>query len=173
MKIINLIVSVLIVIVIQSCSKEDDLSKTRSPGFYIDESVSITLINKDSIDLLDPHTKNSYNRTRIKLFHLVNNKKVEFFNGFMDYASGYRIYTPNEINNSCYEFCLMITNVDGSTNEASQSTTYIQWNDNDTDTIKCQLVRKEGYFGCSKVWCNGKVVWTEGDSKNRVFNLVK
>ena len=174
MKIVNLIIGILIISISLSCSKKEE-ENPGSLGFYIDQSVLITMVNEDGVDLLDPQIESAYNSSKVKIFHLINNKKVFYYDNMLNAPGGYKTYNPYErLDSSYYVFCLLRTSTDGSTNEASQSTTYIEWNDNDTDTIKCQLYESDGYLGCTKVWCNGKVVWEkEVDSGERTFNLIK
>jgi hypothetical protein len=53
--------------------------------------------------------------------------------------------------------------------------TYIQWDENDTDTLKSEIVKFDATTFCSKVWCNGTLVWDveTTDSSGRSFDLVK
>jgi len=155
MKIANLIIGILIISISLSCSKKEE-ENPGSLGFYIDQSVLITMVNEEGVDLLDPQVESAYNSSKVKIFHLINNKKVFYYDNMLDAPGGYKTYNPYErLDSSYYVFCLLRTSTD-------------------TDTIKCQLYESDGYLGCTKVWCNGKVVWEkEVDSGERTFNLIK
>jgi hypothetical protein len=52
--------------------------------------------------------------------------------------------------------------------------TYIQWNSDDTDTIKCEYRRLENAVICTKVWFNEKGKWDESTGNaERYFKIVK
>ena len=55
----------------------------------------------------------------------------------------------------------------------AQTTTYIKWNETDTDTLRCEVKKGDCYVRIAKVWLNNTLVWWEGNGKERFFEIVK
>lgn len=167
----NLLPLLVFIIFGTSCSKNDEYTPIN-----IDTSILISVVDSQGADLLDHSTANHFSTPYIKIFHLIDEEKIEYKSSLYHerYTPGFRFYAPNQLGfNDNTLFCLNAT--DPSRTE-ELPITYIQWSELDTDTIKCQFSRTEFSVFCTKVWCNGIEVW---DVKNnnpndaRWFQIVK
>jgi len=131
-----------------ACNKPNDDLLVSS---YIGSSFEFSVFNSQNEDLLDPATPNHYDASEIKLFYLIDGEIKEVYNPTADFPRNYRI----EKRENEYRIVLFLNHPD-----ASDTTfTYIQWNNNDKDTIETVYQR----FGSSalkgKVWLNGLEIY--------------
>lgn len=149
---------ILILFIFNSCKKEEPLA------FYIDCGVEITVKNKDGKDLLNPLTPGALLSQNIKIYYLINGVKKEVNYGNYVNPQNFNILELDGI----YRMRLILNQAD------PISTTYIQWNASDTDTLKSQIYRPEGLITCKGIWFNDSLVWSwENYSKERSFEIVK
>ncbi|MCD8399020.1 hypothetical protein LNI90_01745 [Tenacibaculum dicentrarchi] len=98
----------------------------------IGTEVELSLSDKEGNDLLDPTNKNGIKENEIKHFYLLNGIKKEFYNS--NYDSPKRIGI-NKINGK-YRLGIGLNSIKDKNGEVIS---LIQWNENDTDTIKATL----------------------------------
>jgi hypothetical protein len=156
-----------------SCSEENI-----SEGYSISTAVKISVVDQQGSDLLDPDNENNLKSENIKIFHMIDGELTEFSEGYLDYPKGFLIYNPYDLGfNEQYLFCLLATDASASTGELESllPVTYIQWNETDMDTVKCQYYQTDNILECTKVWFNGVLVWTSpGESgEGRWFQIFK
>lgn len=145
-----------------SCEKNNDNNKNY---FNLEHGINIILKNSNGELLLN--TEN-YNPNNFKMYYNINGQKIEYNMPNYDSPKGFFInndYSPNYVN-----FLLNSINQD-----TASSTTYIEWNENETDTIKATFLKGEGYFVIDKVWVNGDYVPFEtlNDTIGHVVSIVK
>lgn len=102
-------------------------------------------------DLLNPSTVGSFNTGNVDLFYLNNGQKERVYNGNMDYPENFFIF---EANGQYYMRLFPSEYVIG-----NRSTSFIQFNQTDIDTLTCQLLKSESKAVCTQVWYNDQLVW--------------
>ncbi len=137
-------------------------------------NVNIILENKLGLSLLDPATPGYYNSNNFKVYYLIDGQEVLFNKPKWDYSSGF--FVANEYGKS---FVRIFLNMEGKTNP---STTYIQWNSGDKDTLVCRLNEDErgAQISVADAWYNGVKVLPENYAAeylagypNNTFRVVK
>jgi len=143
---------VLLVITLFGCNKsnEDGVS-----GNVVNNGIEFSVFNSQNEDLLDPATANHLSASEIKLFYEIDGKIVEIYNPNYDQPRNYLIFKHE------YEYRIGIN-----LNDTKDTTiNYIQWNNNDTDTIRAayELINNKIAY-LNKVWLNGKQIWKFGEN---------
>ena len=118
----------------------------------IDRKVEISVQDKAGNDLLNPSNPNAYLDQNIKIYYLTNGVREEVNNANYDNPKNFMIY---EVDGK-YLMRLFL-NV---TNSESPSITYVQWSENDTDTLKCEATINEFVVMVTKLWYKDSLVWT-------------
>ncbi|NOQ27457.1 MAG: hypothetical protein GQ564_19005 [Bacteroidales bacterium] len=156
-----------------SCSEDEPITE----GVFISLDVKISLTDQQGLDLLDPNNQNAINTDNIKIFHMIDGELKKFSKYLMDDSKCYRIYNPTELGfNENYVFNFAYTSPSYYTHEKEEPITYIQWNETDMDTVRCQYQYTSNSSICTKVWFNEIVVWDRDDSEansSRWFQIVK
>lgn len=132
--------------------------------FIVDTAINISVKDVDEKDLLNPNNSNSLNQNEFKILYEINGEQIEVNDENLDYSKGFFVYKheneyririfPNTDKNDLYP------------------TTYIEWSKMDTDTIRCEIERKESSTICKKVWFNEELVWQAYDTE-RFFDIIK
>jgi hypothetical protein len=150
-----------------SCTEDEPITE----DVFISHDVKISLADQQGLDLLDPNNPNAINSDNIKIFHMIDGELKKFSKYLM------KIYKPSELGfNENYVFYLGYTSPSYYTHEKEEPITYIQWNETDMDTVRCQYQYTSNSIICTKVWFNEIVVWDMDDSEtnsSRWFQLVK
>lgn len=148
---------ILLLLLLFSCSRKKICCTVVSTE--IDMSVNDSTGN----DLLDPSFPGSYKEDSIRLYYLVNGKRVEVYDPNMDSPRNFFIYhdTPGYV-------IRVFPNDDKS---SEYPVTYIDWNQHDEDTIRCELTRTSGTTVVTKVWFDGQLKWQAGT--RRYFSIIK
>jgi len=132
-------------------------------GVVFDLTNDIRVVNKDGQNLLDPSTQNSFKKDDIKIYYLINGLKTEMFNKNLDAPRQFMIFQVGaDVKNYANEHLVRIFSnnkgvVDKNGNEIT--TTYIEWNSTDTDTLVTQIQRSGASIFNYKVWYNGIIKW--------------
>lgn len=175
-RLISLIASVFVLF---SCSKEQEPQPTDAFGFYEDLTTQIWVQDKAGNDLLDPENEHAIDASKIRISHLVNGEAIEYHDGYMDHPYGYVVAAPGRYStDSTMGYCFMGLMLAAENREdVDKPVTYINWGNNDVDTIVSEVVVKNNgaYKSVYKVWCNGDLVWDMAnlDTLGRSFILVK
>ena len=102
----------------------------------------------------------------IKLFYVIDGETQEVYDSNLDNPRNFRIYKHEN------EYRIGISPNYSKTEE--KPVTYIQWNENDTDTIEVVYERTQNATVQNKIWLNGEQIWELGDNTiDPFFILVK
>ncbi|NLP59421.1 hypothetical protein [Lutibacter sp. B1] len=157
----NLII-ILVVSLFFSCNETNEMVEQ----FNYQASIEFSILNSQNEDLLNPENSNHLDETKIKLFYVINGIKQEVNNPNYDYPRGFRIYKHEN------EYRIGVTL---NSNELTEKPiTYIQWNDNDIDTIEVVFNRTQNSVLQNMIWLNGTQVWERGNNTiDPYFVLIK
>ncbi|WP_086478479.1 MULTISPECIES: hypothetical protein [Arenibacter] len=156
------LISFLIIPLLYSCSSDDGKEQ-----FVYDVSVEFSVKDSEGNDLLNPENSNSFDESEIKLFYLINGEVNEVYDGNMDHPRNFVIneYPPAS------EYRIGVFLNYSETEE--QPTTYIKWNETDTDTLKCEVYRTNSLTKITKLWLNDEQIWTSSDGTVPYFEILK
>lgn len=143
-----------------SCDNEN-----KKEGFVIDTVVQMTLKNKNGEDLLNPNTVGTFNTDKIKIYYVDKQGKPQvYYESNLDNPKGYFIFKSEN------EYKIQIfTNTDSS---ISNPITIIKWNEEVSDTLKCEIQKEPNREICTKVWVNDLLMYSDY-SKERIINIIK
>lgn len=138
---------VLIFLVIFSACARDFISPT-----VIDTGIELAITDSNGTDLLNPENLGSYKADSIRIYYLKDGKKEEFYKPNLDMPRNFFI-DKNPGNNRYYMHLVL----DEGKYDREITTTYIKWNSQKEDTIKCEMNRylSQNTVYCEKVWYNG------------------
>jgi hypothetical protein len=139
-------------------------------GTRVASSLRMTIKDNVGNNLLDPNNPNSFDIDNIKIFYLINGKKNEYYEEHLHAPKGFKVI-QDEFTFE-YQFVIFLNNI--KTEEFP--ITYIQWNENDTDTIKAlfKYYPNSSSIEQKKIWYNNEVIWDyEITNTNPFFELVK
>ena len=155
------VILILSIISLCSCVKNSDNCNSKHPPII---GFQFTISNFFGEDLLNPEIQGTYNTNNIKLYYLINGEKEEVFSSNNKYPRNYKI--------DPYDGRYYITIFPNSTESEEYPITYVEWSDQDTDTIECAFDRGEDKVTIiRKIWFNDKLVWNfDGDP---IFEIVK
>jgi hypothetical protein len=164
----NLIFILLASTLIISCNSDDN---NNDNNYALETAIAFTLTNQIGEDLLDPTNSNAYLSNSIKIYYIKENGDIEeIYNSNLDSPRNFRIISPDNSDLNTYAFELY-----PNTYVMENATTYIEWNDTETDTIKTNYRYGDNYTICNKIWYNNVNVWTENTNVNsgRLFEIIK
>ena len=120
--------------------------------------MNLIVTNSADKNLLDPATDGHYNKEEIRIYYLTNGVKEEVFHANQDAPRNFSIF-----NQDGEYFMNVSVNTDHiGRNETKETTTFIQWNDHDEDTVVCTVNRTVGKSDMTtvrKIWFNGKLMY--------------
>lgn len=99
------------------------------------------------------------------MFYEVDGEMIEVFDANLDYPRHFRIY---EYEN---EYRIRITL--NYSNIPEKSITYIQWNEDDTDTIEALFEEIRESVLMKKVWFNELEIWDWTTDETQYYKLIK
>ncbi len=149
----------IIILFLVNCKSDNE-----NQSVDIDTGLSISIVNNEGIDLLNPNDSSSIKEKNIKLFYLINGEKEEFFDADLDSPKGFGIYKDVD------SYKIDIMPYIGNSNQIT--TTFIELEKGVLDTIKCKIEKTENRVLCSKVWFNSELKW-EAYKTERFFTVVK
>lgn len=159
MRILNISLLALLFLASFSCKKSDD------SAVVIDATVDIQLVNDQNENVIGQVQSVDFNN--LKIYYLVDEKTELYYKGNLEYPKGYIILeNPNK-----QKYLRLFLNTQG-----VMPITLIQFNEADTDTVKCKFHKKDGSIICTKVWYNNVLKWDVNDnnsSENRQITIVK
>ena len=128
-------------------------------GIDFDYAVEISVSDKAGNDLLNPANPNAFLEKDIKIFYLTNGVRKEFFEPNLDHPRNFYITETNG------KYIMHL---------AAFNETYIQWNENDADTLKAELNMTNGEQ-IKKLWYKGSLIWTweNWTKEGRRLDIVK
>jgi hypothetical protein len=154
----------IIVLLLSSCKEKQD-----SMSGFIDTNVEISVQDKAGNDLLNPSNQSAYLAQNIKIYYLIDGIKKEINQANLDFTKNFMIY---EIDGK-YQMRLFLN-----CSYESTSITYVQWNENDTDTFKTEILKNTNLVLITKLWYNDSMVWNAYDYnyqnyKDRSVKIIK
>lgn len=121
-----------------------------------DNGIEFSISNSEQGDLLDPANPNHLDTNNIKVFYLIDGKKQQVYMPNLDYPKSFNIFKHEKE----YRIVIFLN----TTKTADKPITYVQWNDNDTNTIEVTYDRPGNSIIQNKIWLNGELVWERGDN---------
>ena len=159
------VIPLITIVIAYSCSKEP-----KDGPCIVNLGVDFYIVNQDGEDLLNPETPGFFPFEDMKLYFLIDNEKVEVFDPNLDSPSNIMLITET----SPFRLrCFTNDSEEGFTHEENgykigTAITYLELNEDDTDTIITEWASKECFIGNNKVWYNG-----EFHERGSVFQIVK
>ena len=167
MKTLHLLLTLFLIMLFASCSKEQSASK----GVSI--LVNIMVENTQGQNLLDPFRPGHFKIEDIKKYDLVDGKEKLFYMANWNDPWGFRLVGEGEMTHLS-----LAPNIERT--ESNPTTTYIDWGNGDKDTLVCKMrTDSEGYYYFTEeVWFNGERVFPDQSQKypgfaGRGFKIVK
>jgi hypothetical protein len=155
------VLALLAIAFVFSCSKKEDPCCT-----IIDTSIMLTVKDTEGNDLLNPLTPGSFTEQGIYLYYVTNGVAERVNYGNLDHPKMFRIIDE-------YSDAYRIIIYPNTAISEAFPLTYIQWTDNDTDTIRCELFRDSNREIVTKVWFNEQERWSDEDGTERFLQIVK
>ena len=143
------------------CSQERPGADT----FNLDVAVEITVQNEKGQNLLDPKTEGAINPEDIKLYYVEDGKAQEVYDETSDLPKSFMIFQTG----GTYRMRILQNHLDSD----DRPLTLIQWNETDVDTIQSEYLKGDRYIIQDKIYYNGKLSWSTGDSFEPYFEVVK
>lgn len=137
-----------------------DSSPEGTFGDMVGLGTAIWIKNESGENLLNPSVNGHLDSSKIKLFYVVNGerKEVNYEGAITPRGFEVRKYAPNG------EYYIWL-----SLNPNAPSITHVQWSENDTDTISCNLVKADGVLVTNEIYWNGSEKFKNNDP-DRVHN---
>lgn len=161
------IISVIITTI--SCNKSeetDDIIPYNSS--IISASVEFSIVNDQDEDLLNPENPGHINEDDINLYYLIDGEKRQVYDPMMDYPKNFKIYKHQD---QSYRIIIFLNH----TETSDKPVTYVEWNQNDIDTIEATYARYDnGGILSQDIWLNGGHIWERGNNAVKAyFKLIK
>lgn len=123
-------------------------------GGVLSNNVYITVLDQDGNDLLDPENPFAIDLSQVKVYYLLNDVKTEINRGNLDYPKMFRVIEPgSDMEN--YTISLFMNTED----DSDITTTYFQWETDNTDVFKSQIRRpRGGSIFNQKTWVNDDLI---------------
>jgi hypothetical protein len=148
-----------------SCSKEKPQNEV------VDIGIEIFISNTNGENLLLGLTPNAINPDSIRLIYRLNGENFTVYNSNMDCPRA--VCFLNDLGSE------RISITPNNTENEEYPITYIRWENDDSDTIKCHFLRKGNSTNtsivCDKVWFNDLLVFPDNAvaGYGRAFKIVK
>ena len=155
----------IIALIFSSCKKEQN-----KMSVALDNKVEISVKDKVGNDLLNPSKQGALLNQNIKIYYLLDGIKKEINQANYDLPKNFMIY---EIDGK-YQMRLFLN----CSSSVTTNTTYVQWNENDTDTFKTEILNNTKLASITKLWYNDSLVWNVydfvyPDYKERSLEIIK
>ncbi len=159
--------TVIAVYILAGCSKT---IRNNQYGMFGPDDLSLVVQNKQGQNLLDPSTPGHFKEKDFKIIYLTEGVEKLFYEPNLDWARGFYLAKP--------AYWLKIAYNNRVKPELPSATTYIQWNDQDRDTLVCHFLESEnGRKFLEKVFVNGHLmvpesVGTTENGSDRFINRI-
>lgn len=159
----NLIYHLLITITMLSCSSEDNNNGESS--YALSNNLDFKVKSDDGTDLLNPNNSNAYLEENIKIYYVKENGDIEeIYYSNLDLPRNFDIVSPADSGEEEEYYMRVFLN----SYMLENATTYIEWNETDTDTIKANYNSGNGYMLLSKAWYNNVLVFNRDETNNTI-----
>lgn len=139
-------------------------------GYNLDTQFRFEVRNVSDISLLDPANPNALEASQIDIYYLVEEEKKRVYNGNYDLPENFSIGV-DELTDSY----VMTLSPNENSNDNS-SITFIEWNENDTDTVTCEFAIGKRFMVTTQIRYNGREVWSVDGAnypERRYFTIIK
>lgn len=151
---IIILISALFLSCNNSNESEDEIKYN---GVNLNVGINLSVVNNQGEDLLNPLLEDGYKEEGIRMFYLLNNEVIEYApDDWLDNPKGFEIF-KSEIED---KYLLRILSLNYAETEEIP-TTYLQWNENETDTLKVTYRRMGGSVLKETVLLNDVLIWDE------------
>lgn len=158
----------LIILVIAFFYACDSNEEERTYNYIMADGADFTVSDTKGVDLLDPKNANHIKESDVKIFYLVKGVKEEVYNGLLIHPRNFLIHKFE--NEEEYHITVFLNSRD----KANKTTTYIQWNEKDCDTIEATFFKNKDLIFTKDIWYNKKLVFTSTVPNNTPFvRLIK
>lgn len=154
------ILTLMLTVLLLGCNNSDDESQ-----FSLGNVIELGVKDNNGVDLLNPNNPESFNESDIRLFYLINGNIEEVNNPTADSPRGFLIFEQNESNR-----IRIFLNYSES---EELPITYVQWDETDTDTLKCKIRRTSSLVTAEKVWLNDELIWDESSNTEPYYEMIK
>ena len=121
----------------------------------IDLDIQLSFVNADDEDLLDTNLENSIRSDEINLYYLINGQKVRVIDNQIDRSENFNVSYSEYFKKNVLHLV-----VSHHLDENNQSITFLELNQNDTDTIKCSIIERGNVTFINTVWYNDQLIIT-------------
>lgn len=141
-------------------------------GIYKDEIFKICVRDSKGNDLLDPSNPNGYNIDSIRVYYVLTDRTL--YKGQTSYHIFDNIKNPGDYqlmrSKDGYVLNFILYTLHSKKSNHERPKIYIEWNNDDRDTIKAKLIVREGnpkdptdggyckFFVWDTIWYNRKVI---------------
>ncbi|QDH78127.1 hypothetical protein FKX85_03370 [Echinicola soli] len=145
------ILFLLFFLAVTSCDKVDE----PSDNTIIDTAVELAVKNEDGEDILDPSHPDAIDVEALRLFYKVDGEVQEVYDG--------NLSSPRNISHIEHqnEYRLRISL--NYTESEEKPVTYLEWNENDTDTLEAVFRYPKNGVIQEEVWYNGDSIWNDSE----------
>lgn len=123
------------------CNSEDEKKEL---NFTYDISADISVFSEQNEDLLNPDNPNHFDFSKIKLFYVIDGVSHNYTSQ-LDFVK-----RENE-----YKIRIVLNDRD----KSEKKVMYIQWDENNKDTIEATIKKYKNLYKPNTIWFNNKVVW--------------
>ena len=143
-----------------ACSKSEEFS-----AVYWNPSFTFSVYSPDNVDLLSPETADHYDSDGIKLFYKIGGQEIEVYENHLEYPRRFSIIEHEN------EYRIEVDLNYSETPE--KSITYIQWAEEDKDTIEALFEQTERSRLLREVWFNGDLIWDWTFGEHKYYRITK
>ena len=137
--------------ILSSCNDEQLCGCTN-----IDLTTYLVVTDDQNNNLLDPSTPGHFEKNKIRIFYVKDGERKEVYDANLDLPRNFDISKDN----AAQEYAMKLFPDEGkSDNEIT--TTLIQWNENEVDTVTCEVRREASSVWVSKVWYDGTLAYDQ------------
>jgi hypothetical protein len=124
----------------------------------VDLAIDLWIRDGNGNNLFNTNTINHFEKDSVRVFYLENGIRKEFNNPLMGAPRNFLIME----NTSNGEYGMRLLPYNGPDVEGTiKTTTFIQWNSVDQDTVECEINKIRFSEICTKVWYNGKLKYDD------------
>ncbi|MEM9831769.1 MAG: hypothetical protein AAF944_14105 [Bacteroidota bacterium] len=149
--------------IIMSC-QEDDI------GYNLDTEFRFEMHNTNGESLLNPANSDAFEAHQIDIYYLIEGEKRKVYNGNYDLPENFSIGVDE-----LTDRYVMTLGPNENPNE-STSITFIEWNEDDIDTVACEFAIGKHYMVTTRITYNSQEVWSVNGAnypERRYFTITK
>ena len=142
----KIIIFLMMSLMLSSCGKPE-------PSEYYDTAIDILIEDAQGNSLFELTHERYIDVSKAKIYYFIKGLKEYQYNSLLDCPSSLCAISEHGIRYARlfpYE-----------TKEDEYSLTHIQWNETDTDTVKCHYIRGDGSVTLDSVWYNGEFIFPD------------